>query len=98
MKKILITGACGFIGSHLTEMMIEKGYNVVAFDRYNSNNDYGWLNNSKYKKDIEFELGDIRDFDSVTSTKKYFQGAPLTGWDKFVLRGGNTSKVIKFYK
>ena len=44
MKKILITGACGFIGSHLTEMMIEKGYNVVAFDRYNSNNDYGWLN------------------------------------------------------
>ena len=40
MKKILITGACGFIGSHLTEMMIEKGYNVVAFDRYNSNADF----------------------------------------------------------
>ena len=70
MKKILITGACGFIGSHLTEMMIEKGYNVVAFDRYNSNNDYGWLNNSKYKKDIEFELGDIRDFDSVYKVMK----------------------------
>lgn len=70
MKKILITGACGFIGSHLTEMMIEKGYNVVAFDRYNSNNDYGWLNNSKYKKDIEFQLGDIRDFDSVYKVMK----------------------------
>lgn len=40
MKKILITGACGFIGSHLTEIMIEKGYNVVAFDRYNSNADF----------------------------------------------------------
>ena len=70
MKKILITGACGFIGSHLTEMMVEKGYNVIAFDRYNSNNDYGWLNNSKYKKDIEFELGDIRDFDSVYKVMK----------------------------
>ena len=70
MKKILITGACGFIGSHLPEMMIEKGYNVVAFDRYNSNNDYGWLNNSKYKKHIEFELGDIRDFDSVYKVMK----------------------------
>ena len=70
MKKILITGACGFIGSHLTEMMIKKGYNVIAFDRYNSNNDYGWLNNSKYKKDIEFQLGDIRDFDSVYKVMK----------------------------
>ena len=70
MKKILITGAHGFIGSHLTEMMIEKGYNVIAFDRYNSNNDYGWLNNSKYKKYIEFELGDIRDFDSVYDLMK----------------------------
>lgn len=70
MKKILITGACGFIGSHLTEMMIKKGYNVIAFDRYNSNNDYGWLNKSKYKKHIEFELGDIRDFDSVYKVMK----------------------------
>ena len=70
MKKILITGACGFIGSHFTEMMIEKGYNVIAFDRYNSNNDYGWLNKSKYKKHIEFELGDIRDFDSVYKVMK----------------------------
>ena len=39
MKKILITGACGFIGSHLTEVMAEKGFKVVAFDRYNINND-----------------------------------------------------------
>ena len=42
-KKILITGATGFIGSHLTEMLVEKGYNIIAFDRYNPNNDYGWL-------------------------------------------------------
>ena len=64
-KKILVTGGGGFIGSHLVELLISKGYNVIAFDRYNANNDYGWLNKSKFKKDIEFYLGDIRDFDSV---------------------------------
>lgn len=64
-NKILITGATGFIGSHLAEFLTEKGFNVVAFDRYNINNDYGWLNKSKYKSDIEFILGDIRDYDSV---------------------------------
>lgn len=69
-KKILITGACGFVGSHLTEMLVKKGYNVIAYDRYNVNNHYGWLNNSKYKKDIEFCLGDIRDFDSVYKALK----------------------------
>ncbi|MDC0044593.1 SDR family NAD(P)-dependent oxidoreductase, partial [Pelagibacteraceae bacterium] len=64
-NKVLITGGCGFIGSHLAEMFVQKGYNVIVFDRYNINNDYGWLNNSKYKKDIEIILGDIRDYDSV---------------------------------
>jgi NAD dependent epimerase/dehydratase len=65
MKKICITGAGGFIGSHLTEMLVKKGFYVVAFDRYNTNNHYGWLENSKYKKDINFQLGDIRDYDYV---------------------------------
>jgi len=65
-KKILVTGATGFIGSHLTEHFVEKGFNVVAFDRYNSNNDWGWLENSKYKKDLQVILGDIRDYDSVS--------------------------------
>jgi NAD dependent epimerase/dehydratase len=65
-KKIIITGATGFIGSHLTEMMVEQGYNVIAFDRYNSNNNWGWLENSKYKSDIQVMLGDIRDYDSVS--------------------------------
>ena len=50
MKKILVTGSSGFIGSHLTEYLVKQGYNVVAFDRYNSNNHYGWLENSNYKK------------------------------------------------
>jgi len=65
MKKILITGATGFIGSHLTEYLVEQGYDVIAFDRYNSNNDWGWLETSKQKNNIKVILGDIRDYDSV---------------------------------
>ena len=66
MKRILITGATGFIGSHLTEFLVKLGFDVVAFDRYNSNNDWGWLENSKYKNDFQVILGDIRDYDSVS--------------------------------
>ena len=66
MSKILITGATGFIGSHLTEYLVEKGFNVVAFDRYNSNNHWGWLEHSKYKNDLNVILGDVRDYDSVS--------------------------------
>ena len=65
MKKIFISGATGFIGSHLAELCVQKGYSVIAFDRYNSNNDHGWLENSKFKKDMKIVLGDIRDYDSV---------------------------------
>lgn len=68
--KVLITGATGFIGSHLCEMAIKKGFKVVAFDRYNSNNDLGCLKNSKYLKDMEIILGDIRDYDSVYKSMK----------------------------
>ena len=70
MEKILITGATGFVGSHLTELCVEKGYSVVAFDRYNRNYNLGWLENSKYRKDIDFAFGDIRDYDSVLKTMK----------------------------
>ena len=68
--KILITGATGFVGSHLTETCVEKGYEVVAFDRYNPNYNLGWLEKSKYTKDINFLFGDIRDHDSVLKTMK----------------------------
>jgi len=47
MSKILITGATGFIGSHLTELLVVKGFEVIAFDRYNPNNDWGWLKESQ---------------------------------------------------
>ena len=65
-KKVLITGATGFIGSHIVEFCVEKGFDVVAFDRYNPNNHWGWLEDSDYKNDIKVILGDIRDYDSVS--------------------------------
>ena len=63
MSKILITGAGGFIGSHLTEYLVEQGHEVKAFVRYNSRNLWGWLEKSKYIDDIEIYSGDIRDYD-----------------------------------
>jgi len=66
MVKLLITGATGFIGSHLAELCVEKGFNVVAFDRYNPNNNWGWLEESRYKDDVKVILGDVRDYDSVS--------------------------------
>jgi NAD dependent epimerase/dehydratase len=64
-KKILITGGTGFIGSHLAEMLVRQGNSVTCFDRYNINNNWGWLEDSELSKDINIILGDIRDFDSV---------------------------------
>lgn len=65
--KVLVTGAAGFLGSHLTERLVELGHKVKALIHYDSNNNWGWLENSKYKNEIEFVVGDIRDFDSVYS-------------------------------
>ena len=43
-KSILITGATGFIGSHLVELFVRRGYDVIAYDRYNPNNNWDGLN------------------------------------------------------
>ena len=69
-KKILIIGATGFIGSHLTEFFVRKGFKVTAFDRYNSIYNLGNLKNSEFKKDVNFVFGDIRDYDSVVNAAK----------------------------
>lgn len=68
--KILVTGAGGFIGSHLTELLIREGYDVKTFVRYNSKNNWGWLESSPAKKNIEVVSGDIRDYDSVCNALK----------------------------
>lgn len=72
MKKILVTGADGFIGSHLVEHLLEEGYQVKAFVYYNSFNSWGWLDSlSKDKKDqIEIFAGDIRDPYGVRTAMK----------------------------
>lgn len=66
-KKVLVTGADGFIGSHLTEMLLEKGYSVKAFTFYNSFNNWGWLDTLPEKKLSEINIfsGDIRDPNGV---------------------------------
>ena len=62
-KKIIVTGADGFIGSHLTEELVRQGYEVKAFVYYNSNNSWGWLDycDDKIKDHFEVVQGDIRD-------------------------------------
>ena len=62
-RKILVTGAEGFIGSHLTEALIEGGYDVRAFVLYNSFNSWGWLDHlpGEVRSGIDVFTGDIRD-------------------------------------
>jgi len=68
--KVLVTGAAGFVGSHLTEKCVELGYEVKAFTHYNSKNNWGWLESSPHKNKIEVISGDIRDYDSVHAAMK----------------------------
>ena len=70
MKKILITGGTGFIGSHLVEMCVDKKFKVSCFDRYNPNYNLNNLENSKHVNNINFIFGDVRDFDSVNKAIK----------------------------
>ena len=82
-KRVLVTGAGGFIGSHLTERLVQLGARTRAFVHYNSAGSRGWLDSSPHKKDIEFIAGDIRDADSVKrgmwQTEIVFHLAALIG-------------------
>lgn len=71
-KKVLVTGACGFIGSHLVERLLDEGCDVKAFVFYNSFNSWGWLNSlpEGRLKNIEIISGDIRDPNAVRAAVK----------------------------
>lgn len=76
MKKVLVTGADGFIGSHLTESLLKKGYEVKAFTMYNSFNTWGWLDTLPKEEldQIEIFCGDVRDPNGVREALKGVDG------------------------
>ncbi len=61
MKHAFVTGADGFIGSHLVELLLKKGYSVKALSQYNSFNNWGWLEDIQANSNLEVVSGDIRD-------------------------------------
>ena len=72
MKNILVTGADGFIGSHLTEELVKQGHKVKAFAYYNSFNTWGWLDTlpKDIMKNVEVFTGDVRDPNGVREAMK----------------------------
>lgn len=83
MNKVLVTGADGFIGSHLVEELIKKGYEVKAFIHYNSFNNWGWLEElpREIMRSVEVFQGDVRDSngveEAVRETRAVFHLAAL---------------------
>lgn len=69
-KRVLVTGAGGFIASHLTERLVELGATTRAFVHYRADGSRGWLDHSPLQAEIEFHAGDITDRDSVLQAMK----------------------------
>lgn len=71
-KEVLVTGAGGFIGSHLTEELVKRGASVKALVRYNSRGTYGWLDEAsvEIRKSIQFIQGDLRDHECIDKAVK----------------------------
>ena len=61
MKNVAVTGADGFIGSHLTEALLHRGYKVRALAQYNSFNSWGWLDQLPKNPNLDVWTGDVRD-------------------------------------
>lgn len=75
-KKVLVTGAGGFIGSHLTELLVKEGFDVRAFVHYNSFNTWGWIDSfdPAIKNEIDVFAGDVRDPNGVYEAMKGCDG------------------------
>lgn len=71
-KKVLVTGADGFIGSHLTQQLIHEGYDVTAFCQYNSFGTWGWVDtfSKEEKANLNVFMGDVRDPNGVRTAMK----------------------------
>lgn len=72
MKQVAVTGADGFIGSHLVEALLSEGYSVRALAQYNSFNNWGWLEEIAPRKDLDVWCGDVRDPEFC---RKFTEGA-----------------------
>lgn len=70
MKNVLVTGADGFIGSHLVEQLVQDGYQVRALTQYNSFNSWGWLDHSPNIHEVDIRSGDVRDSYFCSSVTK----------------------------
>jgi dTDP-glucose 4,6-dehydratase len=66
-RQVLVTGAAGFIGSHVAEALVRRGANVRAFVRYTSSGGWGWLDGSELVGEMEVVAGDIRDPETLTA-------------------------------
>ena len=96
-QTVLITGAGGFIGSHLTERLVALGARTRALVRYNSTGSWGWLDASEAKDDVQVFLGDVRDpdvlRDSIRGVDVVFHLAALIDAHQFL---GQLEKVEKY--
>ena len=87
--RVLVTGADGFIGSHLTQRLLANGYEVRAFCQYNSFGSWGWIDtlDKSEIQNIDIIMGDVRDAQSVKEAMK--------GWKLLLFSGATQPTAIR---
>ena len=103
-KKVLVTGADGFIGSHLTELLLRSGADVTALVQYNSFNSWGWIDtfDKELLRSVNVVSGDIREYDGIKKIVKgheyYYLEVREKGKVRFIYKGKCSNKEIQKYK